>query len=113
MEFFDTGHFASGLGDLDAIADEDGPAVDALDAWAEAEDQCAPGAGELVYIQGRAVEEIQEAVVSGRLQAQGAHDAGDPQQILADGHSCQAEGHPQENRARAQADRNSHTRFHQ
>ena len=47
MEFFDTGHFASGLGDLDAIADEDGPAVDAQDAGVEPEDQSAPGAGEL------------------------------------------------------------------
>src|SRR5207247_1944938 len=43
-----------------------------------------------------AVEEIQEAVVAGRLQAQGSHDAGDPLEILADGHSRQAEGHPQE-----------------
>src|SRR5450759_1546335 len=31
-----------------------------------------------------------------RLQAQGAHDAGDAQQIFASGESCQAEGHPQE-----------------
>ena len=29
MEFFDSRHFASGLGDLDAVGDEDGPAVDA------------------------------------------------------------------------------------
>ena len=27
MELLDTGHLASGLGDLDAVADEDGPAV--------------------------------------------------------------------------------------
>ena len=42
------------------------------------------------------MKEVQEAVVAGRLQPQGAHDAGDPQQILAGGHSRQAEGHPQE-----------------
>src|SRR5260370_37457282 len=47
-------------------------------------------------IQGRAVEEVQEAVVAGRLEAQGAHDAGDPLEILASGHSREAEGHPQE-----------------
>ena len=29
MELFDTGHLASGLGDLDAVAGEDGPAVHA------------------------------------------------------------------------------------
>ena len=42
------------------------------------------------------MEEVQEAVVAGRLQAQGAHDAGDPLEILASGDSRQAEGHPQE-----------------
>src|ERR1022692_164287 len=74
MEFFDSGHLASGLGDLDAVADEDGLEVDAEEAGVESEDQSAPGAGELVQIQGRAVEEVRE---------------------------------------RAQAERNSHTRFHQ
>src|ERR1039458_4543375 len=77
MELFDPGHFASGLGDLDAVADEDGLEVDAKDAGVESEDQSAPGAGELVQIQGRAVEELEEPVVGGRLQAQGAQDAGD------------------------------------
>jgi hypothetical protein len=38
-------HLASGLGNLDAVADEDGPAVD---AEVESEDQRAPSAGELV-----------------------------------------------------------------
>src|ERR1035437_6084627 len=96
MELFDPGHFASGLGDLDAVADEDGLEVDAKDAGVKSEEESAPGAGELVQIQSRAVEEVQEAVVAGRLQAQGAHDAGDPLEILASGDSRQAEGHPQE-----------------
>src|ERR1017187_6343032 len=76
MEFFDSGHLASGLGDLDAVADEDGLEVDAKEAWVEPEDQSAPGVGELVQIQGRAMEAVQEPVVAGRLQAQSAHDAG-------------------------------------
>src|ERR1035441_10062265 len=63
MEFFDSGHLASGLGDLDAVADEDGLEVDAKEAWVEPEDQSAPGVGELVQIQGRAMEEVQEPVV--------------------------------------------------
>src|ERR1035441_3624273 len=96
MEFFDSGHLASGLGDLDAVADEDGLEVDAKEAWVEPEDQSAPGVGELVQIQGRAMEEVQEPVVAGRLQAQSAHDAGDAEQIFASGESGQAEGHPQE-----------------
>ena len=50
----------------------------------------------LSRIQGGAVEEVQESVVAGRFQSQGAHDTGDAQQILASGESRQAEGHPQE-----------------
>src|ERR1022692_4581985 len=96
MELFDPGHFVSGLGDLDAPLRKDGLEVDAKDAGVESEGQSAPGAGELVQIQGRAVEEVQEPVVAGRLQAQGAHDAGDAQQIFASGDSRQAKGHPQE-----------------
>ena len=45
---------------------------------------------------GAAVEEVQDSVVAGRFQSQGAHDTGDAQQILASGESRQAEGHPQE-----------------
>ena len=61
-----------------------------------AEDQGTPGAGELMQIQGRAVEEVQEPVVAGGLQSQGANDAGDPQQFLAGSHSRKTERHPQE-----------------
>src|ERR1035437_1826573 len=113
MEFFDSGHLASGLGDLDAVADEDGLEVDAKEAWVEPEDQSAPGVGELVQIQGRAMEEVQEPVVAGRLQAQSAHDAGDAEQIFASGESGQQRDIHRKVRERAQAERNSHTRFHQ
>src|ERR1035437_2070740 len=96
MEFFDSGHLASGVGDLDAVADQEGLAVHAKNARVESEDQSAPGVGELVQIQGRAVEEVQEAVVAGRLQAESAHEAGDAEQIFASGESGQTEGHPPE-----------------
>src|SRR5215831_17284182 len=95
MEFLDSGHFASGFGDLDAVCDEDGPAIDAKDAGVDAEDQSAPGAGEFVQIQGGAVEEVQEPVVAGGLQTQGAHDTGDAQQFLPGSDSRQTERHPQ------------------
>ena len=42
------------------------------------------------------MKEVKEAVVKSRLQAEGADDAGDAQQILADGHSRQTDGNPQE-----------------
>ena len=67
MELYDPGHLASGLGDLDAVPDKDGSAVHAQDAGVEPEDQSAPSTGELVQIQGRAVEQIQEPVVAGLL----------------------------------------------
>ncbi len=103
------------LGVMHAGAGEDGAdrQLSIKDAGSESEDQSAPGAGELVQIQGRAVEEVQEPVVADRLLAQGAHDAGDAQQIFASGESRQAEAHPQEGPVRAQAGRNSHTRFQQ
>ena len=46
--------------------------------------------------QGRAVEEVQEPVVAGRLQSQGTYDAGDSQQILPGSHSRKTERHPEE-----------------
>jgi hypothetical protein len=48
VELFDSGHLASSLGSLDAVADENGPAVDAQKLGVGPEDQSAPGAGELV-----------------------------------------------------------------
>jgi hypothetical protein len=48
MELFDSGHLATGLSDLNAIADEDGPAVDAQDAGVEPEEESTPGTGEFV-----------------------------------------------------------------
>jgi len=42
------------------------------------------------------VEEVQEPVVAGGLQTQGAHDTGDAQQFLPGSYSRQAERHPQE-----------------
>ncbi len=61
----------------------------------DAEDQSAPGKGELVQIQDGAVEEVQESVVAGGLQTQSAHDTGDAQEFLASSASRQAERHPQ------------------
>jgi hypothetical protein len=61
----------------------------------DAEDQSAPGKSELVQIQGGAVEEVQESVVAGGFQTQGAHDTGDAQQFLPGSYSRKTERHPQ------------------
>ena len=94
MELLDGGHLASGLGDLETVTEQNGSAVDAQDGGMGAKDQRAPGAGKPVQVHGGAVEQVQQAVVAGGLEAQGAHDAGDALQILAGGEACQANTHP-------------------
>ena len=71
-----------------------GLAVDAKDAGVDAKHQIAPRTGELVQIQGRTVKEVEESVIAGRHQPQGAHDARDPHEIRACRHSREANGHP-------------------
>src|ERR1035437_7443590 len=71
MKLLDSGHLPSCLGNLETVADQNGPAVHAHDAGVEPEDQSAPDASELAQIQGRTVEEVQQRVVTSRLQTQG------------------------------------------
>src|ERR1035437_11126320 len=96
MKLLDSGHLPSCFGNLETVADQNGSAVYAQDAGVEPEDQSAPDVSELAQIQGRTVEEVQQPVVTSRLQTQGAHRAGYAQQLFASGHSRQTEGHPQE-----------------
>src|SRR5260370_343267 len=96
MKLLDSGALPSCIGNPDPGADWPGPAVDVQDAGVEPEDQSAPDASELAQIQSRTVEEVQQPVVTSRLQTQGAHRAGYAQQLFAGGHSRQTEGHPQE-----------------
>src|ERR1017187_4464571 len=70
MKLLDSGHLPSCLGNLETVADQNGPAVHAQDAGVEPEDQSAPDASELAQIQGRTVEEVQQPVVTSRLQTQ-------------------------------------------
>ena len=99
MQLFDSGHLASGLGDFESVANQNYPAVDTQDAGVNTENQSAPGLSDLVQIEARAVQEVEKAVVAGGLQAQCAHDAGDPHHFRANCHSCQTESHPQESPA--------------
>jgi hypothetical protein len=64
-----------------AVPHEYGSAVDPQDTRVGSKHRRAPGTGELGQVQGRAVEEVQEAVVTGRQQPEGPHDAGDPQEV--------------------------------
>src|ERR1039457_6948122 len=80
MEFFDSGHLASGLGDLDAVADEDGLEVDAKQAGSR------PRARTMLVTPSRS--------------------------LRVENPARQRDIH-RKVRERAQAERNSHTRFHQ
>jgi hypothetical protein len=77
MKLFHSGHLPPGFGDLEPVAYQHHPAVDAYDAMVNPKDQSAPSVGKLVQFQSLAVEEIQKAVIAGWLQAWRAHDAGD------------------------------------
>ena len=66
MMIIHAGYRPTSFADLDPVADEYVLAVHARDSSVDPQYQFAPEAGELVQVQGRAVEEIQESVIAGR-----------------------------------------------
>src|ERR1700757_4960920 len=62
MQELDRGHFATALGDLDAVTDQDTPAVDAHGLGEQAQHHLSPYRGELIELDGGAVEVIDECV---------------------------------------------------
>ena len=59
MQLFDSWHLSSSLGDFESVANQHYSAVDAQDAGMNTENQSAPGLGELVQIEARAVQEVE------------------------------------------------------
>src|SRR5215475_7432022 len=77
MQQFDRRHLAAAIGDLDAVADQDVPAVDAQRLGQQAKYQRGPQRGELVELDGGGVEIVTERIVATRIEVQCAHDGGD------------------------------------
>ena len=96
MQEFDRRHLAAALWDLDAVADQDAPAVDAQRLGEQAQHQLGPQRGELVELDGGAVEVIDERIVEAGIEVQRAHDGGDAEQLRPHREACHGGGEPQE-----------------
>ena len=96
MQELDRRHLAAALGDLDAVADQDAPAVDAQRLGEQPQHHLGPQRCEPVELHGGAVEAIEEGIVAARIEVQRAHDAGDAQQFRPHREACHGGGEPQE-----------------
>src|SRR3954452_15201867 len=80
MYEIDHWHLAAALGDLDAVTDQDAPAVDAQRLGEQPQHHLAPQLCEPVELHGGAVEAIEEGIVAPSVELQRAHNAGYAQQ---------------------------------
>ena len=76
-------HFLAALGDLDAISDQDQPAIDPHGAWEQLQHSLRPQGREPIELDATAVKVSEQFGVESGPQIQGAHDAGDAQQFQA------------------------------
>ena len=96
MQEFDRRHLAATLGDLDAIADQDAPAVDAQRLRKQAQHELGPERCEAVELDGGAVEVIDEGIVVAGVEVQRAHEGGDAQQLGPHREASNGGGEPEE-----------------
>ena len=113
MQEFDTRHLAAALRHLDAVANDDAPAVDAQRLRKEPQHHLGPQRGEPVELHGRAVKVIDQLVVEARIELQRAHQAGHAEQFGAHGEAGDGGGEPEEGRSRENAGRRRQIAFHQ
>jgi hypothetical protein len=96
MQQLDPGHLLAPLGDLDAVAYQNKPTVDAHGAWEQQQHRLRPQSREPVELDRRAVKEPEQRVVEFGPQVERSHDAGDTQQIHAHDHAGYDRGEPHE-----------------
>ena len=95
VEFFDSGHFLARLGVLQAVAYQNGPAPAAQQHRMVSHDQVRPDACQQLHVQRGRVEEVEQAVVTHRLDPHRADDAGDAEQVVAHAKARQYDDHPE------------------
>ena len=66
-----------------------------IDSWQALKHSLDPKAGKGIDIDGGGMEEIEQAVIKAFTESESADDAGDPQQIAADGHAGDGGGQPE------------------
>jgi hypothetical protein len=96
MQELDRRHLATALRDLDAVADQDAPAVDAQRLGEQAQHQLGPQRCELFELDCGAVEGIDECIVAARIEGERPHDGGDAEQLRPHREACHGGGEPQE-----------------
>lgn len=78
MEGFDRRHLPARLGFFQAVGEQHEATAHSLHAGMDLEDNPDPGPRQSIDADGGAVKEIEQAAVAGRLESEGAHEAGDP-----------------------------------
>ena len=96
MQELDPRHLATALGDLNAIADQDAPAIDAQRLGKQTQHQLGPQRGEPVELDGGAVEGVAQRIVAPSVEVQRAHDGGHTQHVGARREACHGGGEPEE-----------------
>ena len=96
MQELDGGHLPAAFGGLDAIPDQDQPAVEAHRICEEPQHRLDPQSRELIELDGGAVKTPAQRVVTVRAQVQGPDDAGDATQFGSHHHADHDRGEPHE-----------------
>jgi len=96
MQQFDARHLLAGLGNLDAIGDQNASAINAQRVGEQAQRHRGPQRAESINLHAIAVKAIEQVVVQARLQLERPHDAGHSQQIGANGKTSDHCGEPHE-----------------
>ena len=91
----DGGHLPAAFALLEAVGQDDQPAVAALDAGMDFEHEAGPDAGEAVGTEGRAVEESEQGSVAACPQAESTDEAGDAGQVRSGAEGGQDYGQPE------------------
>jgi len=96
MQQLDGRHFLAALGTLDAVADQNQPAVDAQRRWEQPQHHLGPQRGEGVELDAGAVKVGEQPVIERAAQVQRPHDTGHAQHVGAHRHAGHDGGEPQE-----------------
>ena len=96
MQELDGRHLLAAFGGLDAIADQDQPAVEAHRICEEPQHRLDPQSGELIKFDSGAMKALAQRIVTVRPQVQCPDDAGDATQFGSHHHAHHDRGEPHE-----------------
>lgn len=89
-------HFLAALGGLDAVPDQDQPAINAHKTWEQPQHSLCPQSRKSVKLDAIAVKVLEQLGVEPRPQVQGSYDAGDAEQVHPHRQAGHGSGEPHE-----------------